>query len=140
MTTSDAGIALIKTSEGFAAFEYNDNGHAAIGYGHDLLPNESYPNGISPATASAILASDLANRFEPPLNEYLLQHGITLTQNQFDAWVSFAYNLGTASAITMIAHGVDQVPVQMLRWNHINGKVSPGLTARRQAEVQLWQS
>lgn len=138
MTTSENGIAFIKSHEGFAAFEYNDNGHAAIGYGHDLLPNESYPNGISIATAVSILQSDLTNRFEPPLNEYLTQHGITLTQNQFDAWIDFAYNLGTASAITMIAHGVDQVPVQMLRWNHINGQVSSGLTARRQAEVKLW--
>lgn len=142
MTTSENGIAFLKSHEGFSAFEYNDNGKPAIGYGHDLQAGESFPQGISPTTATVMLHADLANRFEPALNEYLLEHGITLTQNQFDAWVSFAYNLGVGSAITMIAHGVDQVPVQMLRWFHAGGNeaLENGLKRRRQQEVALWES
>lgn len=144
MTTSDIGIAFIKSHEGYSAFVYNDNGRPAIGYGHDLQAGESFSQGINVAQAVNLLKQDLANRFEPPLNEYLRQHGLTLTQNQWDAWVDFAYNLGVGAAITMIAHGVNEVPQQMLRWDkkHVNGGqqvvVDPALTARRQAEVQLW--
>ena len=144
MTTSEVGIALIKSHEGYSAFTYNDNGKPAIGYGHDLLAGESFPQGINVNQAVALLQKDLAERFEPPLNEYLKQHGITLTQNQFDAWVDFAYNLGAGSAITMISHGLDQVPAQMKRWNkkHVNGGAEvvedPALTDRRAAEVALW--
>lgn len=144
MTTSPVGIAMIKSMEGYSAFTYNDNGKPAIGYGHDLLAGESFPQGININQAIALLQKDLSTRFEPPLNKYLEDHNIALTQNQFDAWVDFAYNLGPGAAITMIAHGVDQVPAQMLRWNkkHVNGVAveDPVLTSRRQAEVKLWTS
>lgn len=138
MTTSESGIQFIKSYEGFAGFPYNDVGHWAWGYGHDQQPGEELPQNVSLAQADALLRKDLATRYEPPLNKYLADHEITLTQNQFDAWVDFAYNLGVSSAITMIAHGVDLVPAQVPRWNHVNGKENPSLTARRAAEVQLW--
>lgn len=138
MTTSENGIKFIKHYEGYAGFPYNDVGHWAWGYGHDQQPGESLPENISVAQADALLRKDLATRYEPPLNKYLADHDIVLTQNQFDAWVDFAYNLGAGSAITMISHGLDQVPAQMMRWNHVNGKENSGLTNRRAAEVALW--
>jgi lysozyme len=63
-----------------------------------------------------------------------------VNQNQFDALVDFGFNLGVGALQTMLSHGLDQVPVQIPRWNHVNGQVSPGLTARRQAEVDLWNT
>jgi lysozyme len=139
VTTSESGIQFIKRNEGYAGFPYNDVGHWAWGYGHDQQPGEAIPQNISVAQADALLRKDIRTRYEPGLNTYLEQHGITLTQNQFDAWVDFAYNLGVVSALTMIAHGVDQVSMQIPRWNHIGTKEDAGLTARRAAEVELWR-
>ena len=140
MTTSEQGIAFIKRNEGYAGFPYNDVGHWAWGYGHDQQPGEELPENVTILQADKLLRNDLAKRYEPGLNKYLEDHGLTLTQNQFDAWVDFAYNLGVGSAITMISHGVDQVPAQIPRWNHVNGQVNPILTKRREDEVRLWQS
>ena len=137
MKTSEAGIAFIKRNEGFASKPYNDNGHQAIGYGHDYERGEPVPPQISQEQADALLRADLAARYEPAVNKGI---PVECTQNQFDALVDFAYNLGIASLAMMLNHGWEQVPAQMLRWNHVNGAVNPGLTARRQAEVQMFNS
>lgn len=139
MTTSDNGISLIKRSEGFAATPYEDNGKMAWGYGHDQQHGEPMPASVTLDEADKILRTDLATRFEPILNGYLISKAISATQNQYDALIDFAYNLGTGSLLTMLAHGWYQVPVQMLRWNHVDGVANAGLGARRQAEVNLWE-
>ncbi len=142
MNTSENGIAFIKSEEGFCAIPYIDNGKWAWGYGHDQQPGEPLPVNISISDGDRILRRDLAARIEPPLNRYLSEHDITLTQNQWDAWADMAYNDGPADAITMIAHGIDQVPVQILRWvyEHVNGVAvkSDALEKRREAELALW--
>lgn len=139
MTTSENGIALLKSHEGFVAHVYDDNGHDAIGYGHDLLPGESFPDGITQADADQLLREDLARRYEPFLNEWLTEHNQIATQNQFDALIDFAYNLGPGALGMMLGHGWDQVPVQIIRWNKVNSQPNAGLTARRQAELNLWE-
>lgn len=141
MRTSEAGIALIKTNEGFSARWYNDNGKQAIGYGHDAQPGDVYAEGITLLDADTLLRHDLATRFEPPLNRLVSPD---CTQNQFDALVDFAYNLGIGNLRTMLAHGWDQVPTQILRWCKVQDPVtgeyvdSPGLKARRAAEAALF--
>ena len=67
-----------------------------------------------------------------------------LNQNQFDAMVSWVYNLGggnlKASTLLKVLNSGDYagVPEQMLRWNKAGGKVLEGLTRRRQAEADLF--
>ena len=134
--TSEAGIKFIKANEGFAAKVYNDNGHRAIGYGHDLQPGESFLQ-ISQDQADQLLRQDLASRYEPSVNALV---PADCTQNQFDALADFAYNLGVASLRMMVGHGWDQVPEQMLRWDHVNGVENAGLKARRQAEAEMFNS
>lgn len=136
MQTSEAGIAFIKRNEGFAARVYDDVGKQAIGYGHDLQPGESFIQ-ISLDQADLLLRQDLASRYEPSVNALVPPN---CTQNQFDALADFAYNLGVASLRMMVGHGWEQVPEQILRWDHVAGKVNAGLTARRQAEVLMFQS
>ena len=69
---------------------------------------------------------------------------VGLNQNQFDAMVSWVYNLGSANlqASTLLkvlnAGQYGEVPAQMLRWNKAGGKVLEGLTRRRQAEADLF--
>lgn len=137
MQTSDQGIAFIKSNEGYAAHVYSDNGKQAIGFGHDLFPNEAYPDGITPEQADGLLRKDLATRYEPAVNALIPSN---CTQGQFDALVDFAYNLGTASLKTMVAHGWYQIPLQIPRWQDVNGIPNAGLAARRTKEVEMFNS
>jgi len=140
MQTSEKGIAFIKSNEGFAAHVYNDVGKNAIGYGHDIegdVPAPWAAYGITEAEADTLLRSDLAHRYEPAVNALI---PADCTQGQYDALVDFAYNLGVGALRTMVAHGWDQIPIQTLRWNHIGTAENAGLTARRVAEVDLFNS
>lgn len=145
MKTSENGIASIKRSEGFVAHVYNDVGAPAIGYGHRLLPTESFPNGVSQEEADVLLRHDLAIRFEPMVNARIPEN---CTQGQFDALVDFAYNVKNqpSSLEQLLSHGWDQVPFQLPRWCHVRDpithemKESDGLKARRQAEADLFNS
>ena len=58
MQISQRGIDFIKQAEGFSSHVYNDAGHSAIGYGHDLTANESYPDGIGETVAKDLLEAD----------------------------------------------------------------------------------
>lgn len=136
MQTSENGIAFIKRNEGFAAKVYNDNGHQAVGYGHDLQSGESILQ-LSQDQADQLLRQDLAARYEPSINAVI---DPSCTQNQFDALADFAYNLGVASLRMMVGHGWADVPNQIPRWNHVNGSPNAGLTARRAAEVEMFNS
>jgi GH24 family phage-related lysozyme (muramidase) len=137
MQTSKNGIVFIKANEGFAAEVYTDNGKQAIGYGHDLLPGEEYPDGITEQEADTLLRKDLRERFEPAVNAVI---PATCSQNQFDSLCDFCFNLGPGALRTMVAHGWEQVPDQMLRWNYSGGKPSPALLERREKEVQMFNS
>ena len=136
MQISDNGIRFIETNEGFSATVYGDVGHSAIGYGHDLLPGESFPMGVTEAQAEALLTEDVG-KVEAALNPLI---PATCTQNQFDALCDFGYNLGCGALKTMLAHGWDQVPEQMLRWDFVDGQPNAGVEARRAAEAQLFNT
>jgi lysozyme len=141
MELSAAGLELLKRSEGFRSHTYLDgNGFATIGYGHRLLPSESFPGGVSEAQGAAMLVSDvrLAERAVGRLVK------VSLTQSQFDALVDFCFNLGQGrlAASTLLKDlnegRFDEAGDQLLRWDHAGAGVSAGLKARREAEFQLW--
>jgi lysozyme len=137
MTIDQAGLDFIKGFEGFSANVYKDvAGHPTIGIGHLVEPSEDFSAGITLNQAETLLWSDL----EAP--EAALQRLVprSCNQNQWNALCSFAFNLGVGSLETMLAHGWDQVPTQILKWDHAGGKQVPGLTRRRQAEAALFQS
>lgn len=146
MKTSDAGISFIKRNEGFINHVYNDKGHPAIGYGHDLQPGESFPNGITEDGADFLLRTkDLPNRYEPATNNALSSIGqASVTQAQFDALVDFCYNEGDGNLHMMLSHGWDQVPAQLPRWCYARNETTglmeknDGLLARRNKEVQMF--
>ena len=141
MQTSENGTAFIKANEGFVPHVYDDNGKQAVGYGHDLQPGESFPNGITELEASDLLQSDLAHRFESSVNHLM---DASCTQNQFDALVDFCYNLGVGPLSTMMHHGWSQIPIQIPAWcyKHVNGLPvkDSGLQARRAKEVALFNT
>lgn len=136
MQTSQAGLDFIAKNEGLSLKVYNDNGKPCVGYGHDLLPGESYPDGITTLQARLLLEKDVA------LRDALMAHLVppNCTQNQWDACSDFCYNLGIHSLQIMLAHGWDQFPTQAVLWDHVNGVENAGLKARRAAEVALFMS
>jgi lysozyme len=64
--------------------------------------------------------------------------GMTLTDNQFAALVSFTFNLGAGNLNKVMKNGLAAVPDRILLFDHAGGKVLPGLTRRRQAERALY--
>lgn len=138
MTTSKAGIALIKRYEGCRLQAYKPipaERYYTIGYGHygpDVSPNMV----ISQAEAEAILVNDL-KKYEQAVNST----GLALNQSQFDALVSFAYNCGVGNLKKLVANRTpEQIADAMLAYNKGSGKVLPGLTKRRQEERALFLS
>jgi lysozyme len=141
MQLSAAGLELIEKSEGFRNHTYNDvAGFATIGYGHRLLPHESFPNGITAAQGAEILASDV--RQAEQAVEWLVK--VALTQGQFDALTDFCFNLGAgrlaSSTLLKALNGgrYEAAREQLLRWDLAAGEVNAGLKKRREAESQLW--
>ena len=139
MTTSINGFSLIKQFEGFREHAYRDVvGVWAIGYGFTagVQPGQH----MTPAQADARLGTELL-RYEDAVRRACT---VAPNQNQFDALVCFAWNVGTAgmAGSTVIkAHnrGDFQSAARAFGlWNKAGGKVWPGLTRRRAAESALY--
>ena len=137
MKTGQAGIKLIKQFEGCQLTAYKcPAGVWTIGYGHTqgVQPGQT----ITQAQAEQMLTSDLG-KYESNVNKY--QDKYKWSQNEFDALVSFAYNIGGIDQLT--AGGTrtrQQIADKMLLYNKANGKALAGLTRRRQAERELFMT
>ena len=139
MKTSNTGIRLIKQFEGFRKDAYLCPAKVwTIGYGHtgNVLPSHT----ISELQAEKLLQKDL-ERFERAVNELVK---VNLNQNQFDALVSFVYNVGItafkeSTLLKVLNQGLYQkAGLQFGNWVHGGGKKLPGLIRRRKAEHQLF--
>lgn len=145
MKTSTAGTDLIKEFEGLRLKAYKCPADVwTIGYGHtSAAGNPIVTSGmtITKEEADEILQDDLV-QYEKAVNDLVK---VPLTQNQFDALVSFAYNagVGALSKSTLLkrvnAGQFDQVPAEFMKWTKGGGKELPGLVRRRRAEVALWR-
>lgn len=142
MRLSAEGLDLIKRFEGFRGHAYNDvAGFSTIGYGHRIVPPESFPNGIIEPQAAAILAKDVAEA-ERTVTRLVK---VALTQGQFDALVNFCFNLGSGRLVkstllrALNAGRYDAAAEQLLLWDLAGGEVNLGLKARREVELRLWK-
>lgn len=149
MKTSDRGIALIKAHEGLRLEAYPDPAHgwkvATIGFGHTTAagpPKVERGMKITEAGADAILRQDLA-KFE----RYVLDAvKVPLSQNEFDALVSFTFNLGPgnlrSSTLLRKLNAGDRAGAadEFLKWTRAGGKTLPGLVKRREAERALFRA
>jgi lysozyme len=135
------GLKLIKSFEGFSSSEYLDTaGLPTIGFGHLIKPNEkvSFKSGITRSQAEELLKADVV------IAEKAVSRLITvaLNDNQFDALVSFTFNLGSGvlqrstlrAKVNRAEH--EQVPAEFIRWVYVDGRKIPGLIRRRQAEAE----
>ena len=133
------GLSLIKKFEGCELKAYQCSaGVWTIGYGHTKDVVEGME--ITQEQAEQMLVDEL-HEYESYINKYVT---VALSHNQFDALVSWVYNLGPAnlSASTMLkvlnSGEYEDVPAQMKRWNKAGGKVLEGLIRRREAEACLF--
>lgn len=141
MQISLAGINLIKSVEGYRADPYKDSaGLWTGGYGHKFGAMEKVESKTE-AEWSRILAADVADA-ESTVNSSVK---VTLLQNQFDALVSFVYNVGggafrRSTLLKKINAGdLSGAVLEFGRWNVAGGKVSSGLTNRRLAEANYFK-
>ena len=139
MKISSAGLNIIKEFEGFRANAYRDPvGVWTIGYGtiRGVKPGDV----VSRAEAERRLRQELVE-YERAVERAT---GGNATQPQFDALVSFAYNVGVkgmAGSTVIKRHnsGDHQAAARAFGlWNKAGGKVWPGLTRRRAAEAALY--
>ena len=134
------GLDLIKHFEGFSTTVYTcPAGYATIGYGHLIKKDESFKT-IKEDDAQVLLRSD-AESAERAVLRFI---DVPLTDGQFDALVSFTFNLGSGALqrstlrrkVNRHAHG--EVPGQLKRWVWAGGRKLNGLIARRRMESALY--
>ena len=141
MKYSDKGMALTESFEGLSLQPYKDvAGIWTDGYGntHGVVP------GVTITMEQAV--TDLASNIEGA--EFVVNKVVTvpLTQNQFDALVDFVFNLGSGNfqSSTLLrklnAGDYPGASQEFPKWNHAGGVEVAGLTRRRLAEQQLFNS
>ena len=144
MKTSDVGLALIKHYEGFYSKPYRcPAGLWTCGYGHLIGDGLNLPDHwnrhFSVEEIDALLRQDLA-RFERGVQRYII---VPLSQSQFDALVSFSFNLGLGtlqrSTVRQKINRLDfKGAIQsLLRYDKAGSVALKGLTLRRRAEAKL---
>ena len=154
--TSTRGVKFICSWEGWSSVPYNDGahplpGHATIGYGTLLhygpvttQDRRKYVGGITKAQGRALMAAELkkTERGVRSLLGYRVRR--KMTQAQFDALVSFAYNvglgaLGSSTLLRLLKAGHPGYAArEFLKWNKAGGVVMKGLTRRRESERRLF--
>lgn len=156
MKMSENGTKLLMEWEGFEKEVYLDAaGLPTIGVGHLLTQDERssgkilingepirYNDGLTERQVEDLLSQDL-KRFEDGVNDACT---VDLNQNQFDALVSFSFNVGVnafknSTLLKLLNQGkYDQVPDQLRRWVYSGGRKIRGLINRREKEIELWNS
>ena len=146
MKSSDNGIRLIQEFEGLRLTSYLcEAGVATIGYGATF-----YQDGSKVKLGQTITNTQANQLLKDHLKEFEaavigLLNTTKVNQNQFDALVSFCFNLGAANlAKSQLLRFVKANPndpkiaAEFAKWNRAGGEVSTGLVRRRKKESQLY--
>lgn len=146
MKISHRGLKLIKESEGLELKAYPDPATGknpfTIGFGSTRVDGKPVEPGqtITPEKAEQALMKDVAIFAEGILDSVRVE----LNQNQFDALVSFAYNvgLGNFKSSTLLRRinkkRFGEAGDEFLKWVYANKKILPGLVKRRKKERELF--
>jgi len=144
--TGPLGIAMIKSFESFQSKPYLCPAKVpTIGYGATYyLDGKKVTLADKPITeteASDLLTAML-DTYEKAVDSYCID---TINQNQFDALVSFAYNVGVGSLksstlLKKLNTNINDPSIkdEFMKWVEGNGKTLPGLVKRRSAEADLY--
>lgn len=147
MTVSDKGIELIKKFEGLSLKPYLCPARIpTIGYG-----NTFYEDGTKVTMSDKLITAERAtamlkvvvSQFAVGVAKLITFKGVS--QHQFDALVSFAYNvgLGNLKSSTLLKrvnkNEIELASMEFKKWDKAGGKVLAGLTKRREAEAMLFR-
>jgi lysozyme len=136
---SDSTLQLIAGFEKFSPVPYRDAGGWSIGYGYFMGPTPTIQNMDEP-TAYAYLR----DKAQTAADEIKASVQVPLSQNQFDALVSFVYNVGVSafhnSTLLKKLNAGDFAGAidEFARWNKSQGQVLAALVSRRNAEASLF--
>ena len=145
MKTSSNGLQLIRKYEGYKSTPYRcPAGLYTVGYGHVIgnglqLPDE-WNRTLSLGEINELLRTDLV-RFERGVSRYCT---VYLTQSQFDALVSFSFNLGlgvlqrSTLRQKILRKDGEGAAKEILRYDKVGGRPLKGLTNRRIAEYRMF--
>ncbi len=152
LRTSEQGVQFIKDREGFVKNAMWDYAQYSIGYG-SRCDKDEYPDGITEEQADRLLRENLA-KFEESVDAFLDKYDIILSTQQYDAIISFAYNLGTnwfrngasssklASLLINGGYSENEIAAAFGIWCHVtsNGqaKILDSLVTRRILETQMF--
>ena len=134
---SKNGLALLKSFEGCELTAYQDaTGVWTIGYGTTnadrAITGTTICQGlkISQATADDWLRQSVDKKYGPKVDKY---SAYNWNQNEFDALVSFAYNIGSIDGLTASgSRSKEEIADKIQAYNKAGGKVLSGLIRRRQ--------
>lgn len=137
MKISEVGLNLIKKFEGCRLVAYKDSGGTwTIGYGHTSGVTSGQT--ITQAQADAFLVEDCASA-ETAVNKY--QSKYNFNQNQYDALVSFAFNIGSIDKLTVNGtRTITQISEKIPAYCNCAGQKLQGLVNRRAAEKELFDT
>ena len=147
MKTSSTGLGLIMYFEGFRDKAYLCPAKVwTVGYGTTVYPDGSKVKEGDTCTekeATSYLTNDV-KKFEKSVNSLVKSH---ITQNQFDALVSFTYNLGATNLKkSTLLKKINENPLEpsirneFMKWVNAGGKKLEGLVRRRKSEAELYFS
>ena len=140
MKLSEKGLSLITQFEGLKTEAYKSfpsEKYYTIGYGH-CAADIKKGMVITEPEALEYLKKDV-ERFEKHVSAY--DKTYHFTQNQFDALVSFAYNIGSITQLTQKGtRTITSISNNILLYVNVNGKYSKGLYKRRMAEKELFDT
>lgn len=154
MTVSDSGLRVIKEFEGYSNKCKWDYTQWSIGYGSkcekehtDTNPDVGDLGGhtMTQTEADAIMREELKT-WEKKVNEFAASNGLSLSQNKFDALVSFTYNCGSGwmSGNSVFKQAVvkgltgNSFLNAIIQWATAGGEIHNGLLNRRMAEANMY--
>lgn len=135
MKASNTIKNYLKNVEGFRSNRQWDKDHWVIGYGHTATAADLRT--VTKLQADQLFDQDI-RKFENYVNAWSRSTGIILNQNQFDALVSFTYNLGSISKNLTAAIKAGNAYSYIQRFIYDNGEIQPGLITRRKFEADLF--
>lgn len=140
LTVSSRGIDLIKKFEGCRLTAYKDAaGVITIGYGW-TKPIDGKPltmDTVITRTKADTLLKEGLRSYEKKVLKY--DSSYHWNQNQFDALVSFAYNIGSIDQLTAAGtRSIPEIAQKITAYRKAGGKILPGLIKRRETEKQLF--
>ncbi|MGB0934835.1 MAG: lysozyme [Alphaproteobacteria bacterium] len=141
MRISKNGLKLIKHFEGYFPKAYRcPAGLRTIGYGHLIKKGEKFPDRLTHNQAEQLLLNDVKDA-ESAVHRMIT---VPLKQCQYDALVSFTFNLGAGALQRSTLrrkinrHEHEDVPKELMKWVRAGGRILGGLVKRRRAEVALY--